>query len=92
MQKMIRSDIDIMERSPQPAPFLAHISADGQRTQSVRDHLLGTAALAKAFARPFGGQEQAYLAGLLHDIGKYSDAFQRRLQGGNRASAYRSWW
>ena len=79
---MIRSDIDIMERSPQPAPFLAHISADGQRTQSVRDHLLGTAALAEAFARPFGGQEQAYLAGLLHDIGKYSGAFQQRLQGG----------
>ena len=64
-----------MERSPQPTPFLAHISADGQRTQSVRDHLLGTAALAEAFARPFGGQEQAYLAGLLHDIGKYSGRF-----------------
>lgn len=63
-------------------PPLAHISEDGRRTQSVRDHLLGTAALAEAFARPFGGQEQAYLAGLLHDIGKYSDAFQRRLRGG----------
>lgn len=60
--------------------YLAHISAQGQ-TQSVFEHLCGTAALAEDFARPFGGEEQAELAGLAHDIGKYSEAFQRRLQG-----------
>ena len=71
-----------MDHSPPCPQPLAHISEDGQRTQSVRDHLLGTAALAETFARPFGGQEQAYLAGLLHDVGKYSAAFQQRLRGG----------
>lgn len=60
--------------------YLAHISAQGQ-TQSVFEHLHGTAALAKDFARPFGGEEQAELAGMAHDIGKYSEAFQKRLQG-----------
>lgn len=60
--------------------YLAHISAQGQ-TQSVFEHLCGTAALAKDFARPFGGEEQAKLAGMAHDIGKYSEAFQKRLQG-----------
>lgn len=65
-------------------PWLAHISKDGQRCQTVRDHLLGTAQRAASFAQSFGGQDQAQLAGLLHDIGKYSDGFQRRLQGGNR--------
>lgn len=61
---------------------LAHISADGQRRQTVREHLEGTARLATAFARPFGGESQARLAALLHDIGKYSADFQRRLAGG----------
>ena len=67
-----------------PPPWLAHISKDGQRRQAVREHLLGTASLAGEFAQPFGGQEQARLAGLLHDVGKCSDGSQRRLQGGKR--------
>lgn len=61
--------------------WLAHISEDGARVQTIREHLTGTAKRAQEFARPFGGQEQAYLAGELHDIGKYSRAFQRRLRG-----------
>lgn len=63
-------------------PKLVHLSSDGQRTQTVQEHLEGTAKLAADFARPFGEESQAYLAGLLHDIGKYSDDFQRRLTGG----------
>lgn len=63
-------------------PRLAHRSADGKRTQTVREHLEGTARLAADFARPFGGESQARLAGLLHDIGKYSADFQHRLAGG----------
>lgn len=66
----------------QPEIFLAHISEDRERTQTVKEHLLGTAALAEAFAQPFGGGEQAKLAGKLHDIGKYSREFQHRLEGG----------
>lgn len=62
------------------SPYLAHISATGQK-QTVFEHLCATAALAKSFAQPFGGQEQAELAGLAHDIGKYSQAFQKRLKG-----------
>lgn len=61
---------------------LAHLSPDGQRKQTIREHLKNTAELAANFARPFGGESPAYLAGLLHDIGKYSDDFQRRLAGG----------
>ena len=65
------------------SPCLAHLTDDG-RTQTVLTHLLGTASLARAFAQPFGGESQAELAGLSHDIGKYSAAFQRRLHGGPR--------
>lgn len=63
------------------SPYLAHISATGH-TQNIFEHLYGTASLAKEFARPFSGEEQAELAGLAHDIGKYSAAFQARLHGG----------
>lgn len=64
-----------------PSPLLAHISPDQDRRQTLQDHLEGTARLAAAFAKPFGGQEQAYLAGLLHDAGKASPDFQARLRG-----------
>ena len=63
--------------------YLAHIS-DDQRQQTVLEHLEGTAALSSRFAASFGAEEQGRLVGLAHDIGKYSDAFQRRLQGGRR--------
>lgn len=62
--------------------YLAHVSED-QREQTVLAHLEGTAGLAHHFAATFGAEEQGRLAGLAHDIGKYSDAFQKRLlQGG----------
>lgn len=43
------------------------------------DHLRGTAALAARFAEPFGGSEVSWLLGLLHDAGKASCEWQRRL-------------
>ena len=61
--------------------YLAHLAKDG-RSQTVLDHLNGTASLCSAFAAAFGAEEQGRLAGMAHDIGKYSPAFQRRLHGG----------
>lgn len=61
--------------------FLAHISDDG-RKQTVQEHLEGTARLCSEFAAAFDAAEQGYLAGISHDIGKYTEAFQRRLHGG----------
>ena len=62
--------------------MLAHISEDGTRTQTIEAHLNGTAALAGGFAAAFGAQREAEYTATLHDIGKYSAAFQHRLQGG----------
>lgn len=36
--------------------------------------------LAGGFAQVFGHLDDGLLAGLVHDLGKYSDAFQRRIQ------------
>ena len=60
--------------------YLAHIAPD-DRKQTVSEHLNGTAELCAQFAAAFGAGELGRLAGLAHDIGKYSAAFQRRLHG-----------
>lgn len=63
--------------------YLAHISRDGQQTQTVLAHLEGTARLAAGFAAQFGAEEEGRRCGMLHDAGKYSAAFQRRILGSN---------
>ena len=60
--------------------YFAHIAQDG-RQQTVSEHLNGTAELCAGFAAAFGAEDQGRLAGLAHDLGKYSAAFQRRLGG-----------
>lgn len=47
----------------------------------LKDHLVATGELAADFASRFRCAELGRAAGLLHDIGKYSDPFQRRLRG-----------
>ena len=49
------------------------------RRPYVREHLLAVAEQAAAFAAPFNRTKEAYLAGLFHDFGKYSEKFQRAL-------------
>lgn len=63
--------------------FFAHSSedADTQQWHTLSDHLIATGELAAQFGAAFGVERAARLAGLLHDLGKYSPAFQRRLQG-----------
>ncbi len=61
---------------------LARISEDELRVQTVAEHLQATAKLCGQFAGIFGAEQAGYYPGLLHDIGKYSTAFQCRLQGG----------
>ena len=60
--------------------YIAHKTDDG-KIQTVKDHLENTARMAGDFAAVFGAREVGYTAGLLHDIGKYSDQFQDRIQG-----------
>ncbi|RGY96756.1 CRISPR-associated helicase Cas3' [Clostridium sp. AM58-1XD] len=62
--------------------YFAHISDDGGREQTIEEHLTGTAVLAGQFAGTFSCSGWGYGCGMLHDIGKYSDKFQKRLYGG----------
>ena len=59
--------------------YLAHM--DGKREQTVKDHLEGTAELAGKFAAVFGKEDWGRCCGILHDVGKYSAGFQKRIRG-----------
>ena len=66
-------------------PLYAH-SRNGRgrgrgRAEPIREHLTAVAASAEAFAEVWGGGPEARVVGLLHDLGKYGEAFQRRLRG-----------
>lgn len=63
--------------------YIAH-KRDDESVQTLLDHLLGTANKAACFAKPFGKSETAFLCGLLHDIGKYSDEFQDRIKNNGK--------
>lgn len=64
--------------------FLARkrIEQDQEKGQPLVDHLSNTADLAADFARAFNCEQWGRFCGLLHDLGKYSKAFQKRLNGG----------
>ena len=51
------------------------------RWQLLSMHLQGVAAKAREFGAPFGLADAAEQAGLLHDLGKYRDSFQKYLAG-----------
>ena len=51
-----------------------------RENQELLDHLTETASFSKAFASIFGCKTIAHCAGLLHDMGKYTHAFQDYLE------------
>lgn len=57
---------------------------DKSEWQLLKDHLTKTGDWAAELGRDAGISELARTAALLHDIGKYSQAFQRRLEGSKR--------
>jgi len=63
--------------------FYAHSHSDlsEDQWQHLETHLRNVAGLAAGFAEPLGAAGWAYLAGLWHDLGKYSREFQTRLRG-----------
>ena len=62
--------------------FYAHSTDSNQSDwQLLSDHLNTVSQLSAQFAQPFAAHDMAAVIGLLHDVGKYSSEFQRRLTG-----------
>jgi len=69
--------------NPNKTPMLAHVRQDEKGAFVVHDlaeHLMGVADMAGQFASTFGSSDWGYVAGLWHDLGKYSKEFQRRIR------------
>lgn len=74
--------------SEQFKPFYAHSAQDKlgnplpyEHWQTLQNHATNVGNLAAAFAQIFGADEIACYTGQLHDLGKYSLPFQKRLKG-----------
>ena len=67
------------QRAPLFRPF--HQPAGPRRLAAPARASAQVADLARARAAKFGAGEWGYVAGLLHDLGKYSAEFQARLEG-----------
>ncbi len=63
--------------------YLAHSpTAAHPEGQLLKRHLENVACLSREFCSSFEAEEDGWLCGLYHDVGKYSLAFQQRLAGG----------
>ncbi|WJE61139.1 CRISPR-associated helicase Cas3' [Bacillus mycoides] len=56
--------------------YIAHIRESDKQVQTVEEHLLGVKELAETYGEKIGIKHLAGLAGMLHDLGKYTDGFR----------------
>lgn len=62
--------------------YIAHINEETKEIQTVKQHSENVAASCQQFAIP-ELKKIMYIIGLLHDIGKYQESFQKRIRGDN---------
>ena len=67
--------------------YIAHINGD--KIQSCTEHCLNTAKYAKADLESVGLGNTAYLAGLIHDMGKFTKEFNEYIQKSARGENVR---
>jgi len=73
--------------------FYAHstVNADKCIWQPLKEHLNNVGLLAEKYAEIFNCADYGKAAGLLHDLGKYTDEFQRRLEGKHPKVDHATW-
>ncbi len=73
--------------------FYAHSTEriDKNDWQYLKDHLINVGDLAGGFAEAFNCLEYGKAAGLLHDLGKYTEEFQKRLEGKHPKVDHATW-
>lgn len=56
--------------------YIAHIRSIDKQIQTVEEHSLGVKKLAESYGEKIGVMHLAGLAGMLHDLGKYTNEFR----------------
>lgn len=76
----------VVEAQARKMIYYAHSRKDKDKSewQPLIEHLTKTAKLAEKFGMDANISELAWTAGLMHDLGKYSKAFQARLDGSKK--------
>ena len=72
-----------MPREVRDTEFAAHIRWDG-KVQTVQEHCEHTGIYASQALRGIGLEKTAYLAGILHDMGKFTGEFDRYIRAAAR--------
>ena len=70
----------LAERGKEVKQAIAHVRESDKAVQSVEVHLIETAEIAQALAKKLDLPESGELLGLMHDFGKYSQAFQEYIK------------
>ena len=79
----------LMKQKPVPAAYAHTLTGQPTETwQPLEVHLQNVGNLAARLARSFDSSSWAKTAGLLHDIGKYSSAFQAMLHASQGENAH----
>jgi len=67
--------------------YIAHINSEN-RVQSCEQHSRNVANYAKECLKVVNLEKTGYLAGLLHDCGKFTDAFSRYIKKVQKENQY----
>ena len=71
--------------------YFAHSGIkSGGKAEPLKEHLTLVAKRAAYYAGFFDASEEARVAGLLHDLGKYSELFLRRLENKEKGKGHLS--
>jgi len=76
----VRHDLE-SHQGANPPCYAHSASKCGGEPELLSEHLKDVASRAASYADAFGAADEARVAGLLHDLGKYGGLFQRRLEG-----------
>lgn len=80
-----------MEYSDPNVKYIAHSENGNGEEQTIKQHSEGVADIMKSFALTDEYADIYAYCGLLHDVGKYSEGFQRYIRAGGEKEPHAKW-
>ena len=80
-----------MKYFDQNVKYIAHSENSNGEEQTIKQHSEGVADIMKSFALTDEYADIYAYCGLLHDVGKYSEGFQRYIRAGGEKEPHAKW-